>query len=280
MNSKKKFPLRVVPWFADDCTTFLCNMLKWLPNFLNYRLSVLEFGGGNSTLFFLAKGLRVISIESDKGYVDFISSVAHNSGFSVCVFNDLNEYLHTNLEYDLSLIYSKQIDDVVDVIDKINACFIVNDGISRLEVLNKIVSVKSNSVIILDNVEYSANWGRLDRSSGKPDLVKAYRSFLRSSEWKCHIFEQQEGRGGFGAADKTGWESPHRWMSAVCWPSDHFLTDLIISNIGFPVVNKMGLNDLDLETLSDRCPFNWETMEWQCQPFPEKLDLKLYRNFD
>jgi hypothetical protein len=48
-----KFPLRVIPWFTDGCSTFLQNLFKWLPKLVGERLLVLEFGGGNSTFFFL-----------------------------------------------------------------------------------------------------------------------------------------------------------------------------------------------------------------------------------
>jgi hypothetical protein len=103
---------------------------------------------------------------------------------------------------------------------------------------------------------------------------------LRSADWKSYIFEQNEGREGRGSTDKTGWESPHRWMSAVCWPNSHILTGLMITHLGFPVVNQSGIEDIDTESLNKRCPFDWTKMEWLCEPFPKELDLKLKRNFD
>ena len=279
-NNLQNFNLRIIPWFTDGCSTFLANLLKWLPKLLGKRLSVLEFGGGNSTFFFLSKGVRVISVESDHDYVQFLTNVALNTGFSVSAFNTLDEYAASGSQYDLSIIIAKKLADIPNIISQVDADIIVNDGISRREVLEDIIKICPNSIVILDNVEYSANWGRLDRTSGKPDLIKVYRSFLRSTNWRTYIFEQSEGRQGRGVADKAGWESPHRWMSAISWPKDHRLQDLIITNLGFPVVNAQGVNDSDLESLGDRSPFDWDTMKWLCEPFPAELDLGLDRDYN
>jgi rubredoxin len=142
-----------------------------------------------------------------------------------------------------------------------------------------IMEVRPNSIVVLDNVEYSANWGRLDRSSAKPNLIETYRCILRSIDWHNYIFEQSEGREGHGSTDKTGWESPHRWLSAVCWPKEHFFHELMITHLGFPVVNRFGMSNDDIKSLEERCPFDWSTMEWLREPFPKELDLKLDRDF-
>lgn len=279
MASNSKFNLRIVPWFTDGCSTFLTNLLKWLPAQLGARLNVLEFGGGNSTLFFLSKGLKVLTIEADKNYVDFLCNVARGCGFSAAVFLDGSSYVRDGSNYDLSIIFTAKLSDVLEIMDLAKADIIINDGIFRREVLDKISKDRPNSIIVLDNVEYSANWGHLDRSSAKPLLVKSYRSFLRSADWQTYIFEQSEGREGGGVADKTGWESIHRWMSAVSWPKDHVLRDLMLTHLGFPVVNALGINDEDVESLEERCPFDWEKMKWLREPFPKEIDLKLDRDF-
>ncbi|MCX8498867.1 MAG: hypothetical protein ORN25_05830, partial [Caulobacteraceae bacterium] len=178
------------------------------------------------------------------------------------------------------VIKADNVSELGNIIIDYNWDIIVNDGISRREVLEEIHSKSVNAIVILDNVEYSANWGRLDRGSAKPDLIKAYRSILRDKDWAHMIFEQPEGRDGRGAADKTGWESPHRWASAVLWPSDHLLAKLMVSNIGMPIVNELGVDDGDTETLTDRCPFDWEKMEWLKPHFPPELDLKLKRSYE
>ncbi len=95
-----------------------------------------------------------------------------------------------------------------------------------------------------------------------------------------NIFEQQEGRQGHSLSDISGWEAPHRWASAILWPQEHLLTKLMLTNLGFPIVNMEGFADADLLSLNDRCPFNWDKMEWEKKEFPNELNLGLDRNFD
>jgi hypothetical protein len=246
----------------------------------NRTLKALEFGGGNSTFYLLGKGLKVITVESDESYMKFLISVAESIGFECksIEFSELND--DTIDTYDLLIIKAKYLSELGDIISQFDWDIIVNDGISRREVLEKIHNRLGNTIVILDKVEYCANWGRLDRGSAKPDLIKAYRSILRDQDWSHIIFEQPEGRDGRGAMDKTGWESPHRWASAVLWPSNHLLAKLMVSNIGMPIVNQKGLNDEDTATLGERCPFDWDKMEWLKPHFPTEMDLKLERNYD
>lgn len=274
------FRFRIVPWWTDDCSTFLNNIFKWLPITLSRSLVTLEFGGGNSTLYLLTKGSKVVTIESDENYINFIHRSAQSTGYTSASVSP-REFNKKLLE-DNQLVIIKATDysDVANLVFDHPWDFIVNDGISRKEVLSDIHQKGINSIIILDNVEYCANWGRLDRTSAKPDLIKIYRSILRDKNWRHYIFEQPEGRDGRGSADKTGWESPHRWASAVLWPDTHLFSQLMITSIGLPLVNESGLNDADTETLKERCPFNWAEMKWVKSPFPAELDLKLPRNFD
>lgn len=69
-------------------------------------------------------------------------------------------------------------------------------------------------------------------------------------------------------------------MSAVCWPTEHYFNDLMITHLGFPVVDLLGRVDEDIKSLNERCPFDWSTRKWLREPFPKELDLKLYRDFD
>lgn len=274
------FRMRIVPWWTDACSTFLGNVFKWLPTYLSRTPVALEFGGGNSTLYLLARGSKVVTIESDESYIKFIHQSAASSGYkSICILaGEFNSMLLES--HHLVIIKTASYGDVAKLIPDHQWDFIVNDGIARREVLESIHSNGTNSIIILDNVEYCANWGRLDRTSAKPDLTKVYRGILRDSNWRHYIFEQPEGRDGRGSPDKTGWESPHRWASAVLWPASHIFNRFMITNIGLPVVNDMGLDDADTETLKDRCPFDWTEMRWLKAPFPPEMDLKLFRNYD
>lgn len=251
-----------------------------MPAMNKRTLKCLEFGGGNSTFYLLGKGLKVITVENDDNYIKFLEEISSNIGFKCKKINPYELDNKTIDSYDLLIIKASSISELGDIILQFDWDLIVNDGISRRELLEQIHNKLRNTIIILDNVEYSANWGRLDRGSAKPDLIKAYRSILRDKEWSHIIFEQPEGRDGRGVADKTGWESPHRWASAVLWPSNHLLAKLMVSNIGMPIVNQLGVDDADTETLGERCPFDWHKMAWLKPHFPPELDLKLERNYD
>jgi hypothetical protein len=279
-DESNAFRLRVVPWWTDDCSTFLNNVFKWLPRPSNRQFTVLEFGGGNSTFYLLSKKCKVVTVESDDGYIELLLNMARQMSFAACTVSAASLNGDIISENDLIILKATSFSESGSVIDDYAWDFIVNDGVSRREILKHIQHNAINSIIILDNAEYCANWGRLDRSSAKPDLIKVYRSILRDANWRHYVFEQAEGREGRGSADKTGWEAPHRWASAVLWPQTHLLSRCVVSNIGLPLVNELGADDSDIETLSTRCPFDWETMQWAKAPFPDDLDLKLPRRFD
>lgn len=290
MNTKDKaecsfitrfqFPLRINPWWTDGCSSFISGLLKWYPSMLTEQLYVLEYGGGNSTLYLLSKGLKVLTVEDNEEYVELISSIAKSVGYNICV-TTTTAYTNELLEqFDLVLIYAQTPHGALNVLSERSWSIVVNDGMLRLDVLQEIQRLHMETIIVLDNVEYCANWGRLDRTSAKPDLVRTYRAMIRDPGWRSYIFEQQEGRNGRGCPDKTGWESPHRWASAVLWPINHILNSLMVTDIGMPMVNSLGIDDADIASLHDRCPFDWNEMKWIKDPFPSDLDLKLDRKYD
>jgi hypothetical protein len=283
------FKLRVSPWWTDACVAFLNNLFKWYPAVAEQPLTVLEFGGGNSTLFFLQKGFKTITVENDEQFIKLLSGFAIQSGLNVHLTDILNfDRSHID-KFDLILVKANNYDSTVKLaecpeIDAIIRAYdwtiIVDDGIARKQVLEGILSAESQAIIVLDNIEFCANWGHLDTPSAKPDLIRVYREMLRSSDWRHYIFEQKEGREGRGVADISGWESPHRWASAILWHQRHLLAELMITHLGFPVVNTLGINNEDLQTLEARCPFDWENGKWLKNHFPPELDLKLQRKFD
>lgn len=282
-----KYPIRALPWFTDEMTRFVNNLLKWYPGFINRRVSVLEIGSGNSTLFFLNKGLRVVSLEASAEYVSYVVKIAKALGYTVKVVDTMEQ---VDDSFDLCVVKLPDYDNKIHSpgfwydslgIEKLQLDydFLVNDGVDRKFFLKKFRSC-TNSIIILDNCEYAANWGRLAKSSAKPDLITEFRSFLRSGDWNSMLFEQPEGREGRGSGDNTGWESDVRWLTAIAWSRDHVLSELMISNLGFPLVNEKGIKNADLDSLSERCPFDWEHMKWENESMnPKTLDLGLYRSF-
>ncbi|MCB1538806.1 MAG: hypothetical protein H6865_06355 [Rhodospirillales bacterium] len=274
------YRMRVVPWWTDGCARFVTGVFKWWPRVLGRALKVLEYGAGNSTLYLLARGARVVSIEHDAGYRGFVRGAAEQAGYKV-VETPPEGFAPTMLDaYDLVLIAATGFAETERILCVGSWDVVINDGIGRREVLEIIREKAIGALIILDNVEYCANWGRLDRTSAKPDLMRVYRAMLRDAAWRHYIFEQPEGREGHGQADAAGWESPHRWASAVLWPQGHDFARLMVTQIGWPLVNPQGADDADLEDIGVRCPFDWESMRWLKDPFPPELDLKLARDFD
>lgn len=271
--------LRIQPWFTDSCTTFLNNLFKWYPQCVEDRISVLEFGGGNSSIYFLQKGCRLLTIESDDSYIANVLEICRSLGFKATTTDDSEVAISNFHEFDLTILRASTFEEVGDaVFDRKKWSIILNDGISRKDVIEAISTRRCSSIVILDNVEYCANWGKLERSSAHPDRVKIYRQVLRDPAWRHYLFEQVEGRDGHSAPDSAGWEAPHRWISCVLWPSDHLLTKLMISHIGFPVVTLDAIDDADIYTLSKRCPFDREKMKWLVDEYTEVF--KLPRTFD
>ncbi len=291
------YPLRTVPWWTDESTRFLANLLKWYPGVLQRRPTVFEVGSGNSTFFFLGKGASVVSVEVDDGYIQHVKGVVESAGYKCRVSDAI---VGPDPDYDLTLVKpsgsvgqsSKPgscFDSLAVANTELKFDFLVNDGIDRMHFLSKFRSCPE-SIVILDNCEYAANWGLITQSSAKPDLITVYREFLRSSDWDRVIFEQPEGRQGRSSADVTGWESITRQATAIAWGRDHLLARLMVSNLGFPLVNEDGLDNQDLATLGKRCPFDWDTMQWTERDlhrqledgafYPRALDLGLERGYN
>lgn len=271
--------LRINPWFTDSCTIFLNNLFKWYPASIQKHLSVLEWGGGNSSIYFLQKKCRILTIESNGDFITDLLKLSQSLGYRSRSVNTLEEGMIKFNEYDLTILKADNFDAVGDAVFTMEDwSIIVNDGISRHQVIEKIMEKKCFAIIILENAEYCANWGKLERASAHPDRVKSYRRILRDPFWRQYLFEQTEGREGYSSPDATGWEAPHRWISAVLWRNDHLLSKLMVSCIGLPLVNLDGLNDADVQTLAHRCPFDWNNMKWLVDEYTNVF--KLERNFE
>lgn len=273
--------LRVVPWLTPALTDFLNNTFKWYSKLVGHQTTVLEWGGGNSSLYFLQKKCKVMTVESDTAFLESVSSMAKNLGHTVCVVQNVEDALKKYNDHDLTILNVPDLQSIgTNIFDALPWDIVVNDGISRDEVLDAVGAMKGSPIVILDNAEYCANWGHLERSSGKKKRATTYRNFIRNPDWQKYLFEQPEGRDGYCAADSFGWESPNRWISSVFWKNDHLFQKLMVTHLGFPLVNLDGLADEDLKDLEERCPFDWDKMEWVVGPFPEALDLKLDRDYD
>jgi len=264
--------LRCLPWYTEGSISFINNLMKWYPNVLNRNLKVLEIGAGNSTLYFLSKGCSVVSIESDGSCINAIIGAARSFMFNARYtdWKDFNFKLPILFsEPELHIFKAQTIKDIPNNIFDFDWDIIINDGISRHECLEEISQNNKNSIVILDNAEYCSNWGTLQRSSAYPPRIKAYREFLRSSEYSHYLFEQEEGRSGHASSDSFGWEAPHRWITSIGWRRNHIMSRLMVTNIGFPLVNMEGITDEDIKSVRDRCPYSPDSLE-----FEKTLELK------
>lgn len=272
--------IRTAPWMTQKSISFLNNFFKWYPSYLQRELYLLEFGCGNSTIYFLQKGCRVLTVEDDETFISDLITISKSMNISSIIVNDFSNINNLFLEYKLIILKASSYSEVTNNIFKnFNFDIVVNDGISRKEVLVDFEQYAINSILILDNCEYCANWGRLARSSAKVETVKIYRKFLRNTNWTKYIFEQPEGREGHCSMDAFGWESPNRWATAICWSNSHILNKFMITSIGNPLVNSEGIDDEDINTLNERCPYDFQNNKWLKDEYPDSLNLGLKRDF-
>jgi hypothetical protein len=47
----------------------------------------------------------------------------------------------------------------------------------------------------------------------------------------------------------------------------------MVSHIGLPVVTADALDDADLDTLAQRCPYDWQQMKWLVDEYAAVFDL-------
>jgi SAM-dependent methyltransferase len=132
-----------LPWFTYSAIDFLEEKLR--SNF-----SVLEFGCGNSTLFFAERVEKVVSIE-------------HNSGW----FNKLQLQAPQNVELILSNSESARqyLSKAESLMQKFD--LVIVDGLFRNECISESLNLISNKgIIILDDSE------RRDYKDGKKLLIE------------------------------------------------------------------------------------------------------------
>jgi len=117
-----------IPWFTYPS-------IEFLKDRLNKNLSVLEYGSGNSSIWFADRVGTITSIEHDKKWFNKIKSVLPNNA-KIILNNPLNK-----LEYHqiIKTLPNKYNIIVVDAIDRVNCLK------TAVEYLTE------NGVIILDN---------------------------------------------------------------------------------------------------------------------------------
>ena len=103
----------------DPPVPFLnCGAASFLASILSREMEVIEFGGGNSTLWFLKQGVNLTTIESDEKWASYIKSgIARCGGldtndmrfnFKLLNMQETVDFLHSNDDesFDLAFIDS------------------------------------------------------------------------------------------------------------------------------------------------------------------------------
>lgn len=159
----------------------------------------------------MGKGCRLLTVESDDSYIQNLLDVSRGLGFKAISINNFQGVASSLNEFDLTILKASDFQEVGDDVFSLRDwSIILNDGISRKDVNDAIVMRQCSSIFVLDNVEYCANWGKLDRCSAHPDRVKSYLHILRDANWRHYLLELAEARNGHSAQDSAGWEAPHR----------------------------------------------------------------------
>ncbi len=123
-----------IPWFTYSSIYFLKDRIQ--PSF-----SVFEYGSGNSTLWFRERVERIVSVEHDASWYEYIKSELQK-------YPNI-EYLKRDLE---SGAYEKEVLAYEDAFD-----VIVIDGRNRVACAhNALKALKKDGVIIWDNSEREA----------------------------------------------------------------------------------------------------------------------------
>ncbi|MBO6816388.1 MAG: hypothetical protein JJ891_16145 [Rhizobiaceae bacterium] len=180
--------MRVIPWLTDHAITFIENFIADRISKYGIAPKLLEFGIGDSTLFFQDKTSKIIGFEHELHWYERVAEQLRLLGCH-----------HAELHL-LERPYSRFIEEIVggeqfDVI-----CIDGRDRVSCLDQVLKSNCLSESGVIVFDNTE---------RISGAGQKYKEVLSMLETG-FQCIHFEQI-GR------DRAGWNPTHRWITSVAW---------------------------------------------------------------
>lgn len=239
---------------------FMNGFLKWREAFLEVTScvpKVLEIGGGSSTLYFLQKGLSVVCVEADSSWRKRLRMVAEDLGFDVIETLESASLNGAKKESrpSLHLVPAESFADIPGWVFDEDYYVSVSDGLERWESLEKLTATQGEGILIVDNMEYASDWGRLPIGSGYPERVAAWRQHLRSRDRSWLLFEQPEGRSGRGVPDHLGIEREGRKVTGVTWTSSSVAASLGLTATGTCLVSPQLRLDSDLRDLRERCPY-------------------------
>jgi len=119
-----------IPWVTYS-------FISYIENRLNKKMSIFEYGSGNSTLYFAEKVNHVISVEHDKEWFEnLLENIPENVQLKHCDLQYAGDYCKTIVSTDrkYSII-------IIDGRDRVNC------------ILNSTSSLSQDGVLILDDSE-------------------------------------------------------------------------------------------------------------------------------
>ena len=166
--------IRQFPWLTDEANLWLQNKIQ-----TGEIKSVLEFGSGSSTIWFLKNNIELVSIEHDIEWFEAVKQEIDKNNFN-CEYHLIDRPYH---KVFLNFINNKKFD------------LVLVDGRDRVEcVKSSFELVKDGKFLMLDNDE-------------RIEYVEVH-SILE--KWEKTVFEQHRGE-----KDLCGWIAPHEWRTTL-----------------------------------------------------------------
>jgi hypothetical protein len=157
-----------LPWFTYPFIEFL-NSID-LSN-----LNILEFGSGNSSIYWLCKQIKLTSIENDYVWFTQVTKEMDAKGLKANL-----KYCQTIQEYVAEAEKSGEFD------------IIVVDGRYRFDVINSMCKhFKDGSMVIFDNSDWHPNSCKLLRSQGFHQIDFPGFGPINSYSWVTSLFFKQ-----------------------------------------------------------------------------------------
>ncbi len=150
---KTYFQARKSPIMKNPVPFIVLDAIKFLEKLVRPGMRVLELGGGNSSLWFLEKGVNLTTYEHNVDWAQMIIKTVHsNPGkYNENRFN-LNVMQGTDAITDLKRLENEYYDVVL--IDSMNDFTRRNDCIRAA-----LKKVKPGGWLVLDNSDNPVNWG-------------------------------------------------------------------------------------------------------------------------
>jgi hypothetical protein len=160
-----------IPWFTYSSIYFI-------EQKLNAKLNVLEFGSGNSTMWFATRVKKIISVESNPEFYNKIKK-------------QLNSY--SNVDYRLATLGKDYYQQMLSFKKEFD--IIIIDGRERVQcAYNSLDALKKDGIIIWDNsdrLKYTEGYNFLTDNGFKKIDFHGHGP-IGASEWKTTIYYRQD----------------------------------------------------------------------------------------